>query len=177
MRRDPPPRILLVDANVLIDYADADRSILTLVARHIAALHVPEPVLAEVESLDRTECERLGLTVIDVPLEQLAEAQAGVGALSLEDRVCLIVASGGGFTCVTNDKTLRRQCATAGVPTLWGLELMAELVALRQLTPDVARAVARTIHIANPHHITREILRRFDEKLASITRRLGGRNP
>jgi hypothetical protein len=37
--------LLLVDANVLIDFVVADRQVLALVAAHVGAVHVPRGVL------------------------------------------------------------------------------------------------------------------------------------
>lgn len=65
--------LLLVDANVLIDYASADASVLALAARHIGPIYVPRDVLDEVEQLDEAECGRLGLVVLDGTME-VAEA-------------------------------------------------------------------------------------------------------
>jgi hypothetical protein len=64
--------LLLVDANVLIDFAHADRSVLALVANHVGAVHVPRDVLAEVDQLDAAACAALGLVLVDGTLEQLA---------------------------------------------------------------------------------------------------------
>ncbi len=45
---------LVVDANVLIDYAKTDPSVLTLYARHLGRIYVPSVILGEVEQLDET---------------------------------------------------------------------------------------------------------------------------
>ena len=42
--------LLIIDANVLIDFCKTDRSVLTLVASHVGTLHIPAPVLAEVQN-------------------------------------------------------------------------------------------------------------------------------
>jgi hypothetical protein len=107
--------LLLVDANVLIDFALTDRTVLAVVVRHVGVAHVPRDVLAEVEQLDEAACAELGLVVVDGTLEQLTEAGAGTGRLSFEDRVCLILARDNGWTCVSNDGRLRRECEAAGV--------------------------------------------------------------
>jgi len=44
--------LLIIDANVLIDFCKTDSSVLTLVAKHVGPVHVAEPVLAEVKQLD-----------------------------------------------------------------------------------------------------------------------------
>lgn len=44
--------LLVVDANVLIDYAKADESVLALVVRHVGPVYVPRDVLDEVDQVD-----------------------------------------------------------------------------------------------------------------------------
>lgn len=60
---------LVADANVLIDYAQTDPSVLTLHVRHFGPIYVPSVILDEVDQLDAADCESLGLTVVEEPLE------------------------------------------------------------------------------------------------------------
>lgn len=99
--------LLVVDANVLIDYAEADESVLALVVRHIGPVFVPRDVLDEVDQFDEDTCTRLGLQIAEGSLEQLLEAGAGGGGLSFQDWMCLILARDNGWVCVTNDGRLR----------------------------------------------------------------------
>lgn len=46
------PQILLADANVLIDYRDADPSVLSLAATHVGPIRVVHAVLEEVHGFD-----------------------------------------------------------------------------------------------------------------------------
>lgn len=160
---------LIADANVLIDYVKSDRTVLALAAKHFQGIHVLITVLAEVEVLDGVECSRLGIRVIDPEVEQLIEAGANQGraGLSFQDWLCLIVARDSKWVCLSNDGPLRRACAQAGVSVCWGLELMLELVVAGQLTAAAARDIAEAIHRSNPRYITRDLLTRFDEKLAT----------
>lgn len=66
--------VLVVDANVLIDYAKADESVLALVVQRVGPIYIPRDVFEEVEQLDEDACTRLGLVVVDGTLEQLLEA-------------------------------------------------------------------------------------------------------
>lgn len=159
-------RLLVVDANVLIDYASSDLSILGLAGEFVGTIHVPRPLLEEVEQLDEADCARLGIRLAEASVEQLLEAGAGHGRLSFSDRLCLILARDRSWTCVTNDRALRRACTDISVPVLWGLELMLELVSLRHLTIQGALDVATAIHRSNPRHITAEILERFERKVS-----------
>ena len=157
--------LLIVDANVLIDYANTDLSVLTLVNKHIAPIHVPGVVLDEVDQLSEEECENIGLTVLEEPVEILLAAGEKRGALSFEDHVCLLLAKENEWTCVSNDKPLHRACGEEDVAVMWGLRLMIELVGMDMLGKDVALDVAQAIHDSNPKHITPEIIEEFRRKI------------
>lgn len=166
---DDPRAPLVVDANVLIDYANTDVSILTLVAGHLAKVHVPMPVLEKVDQLDATECARVGLVVVLPAIEQILEAGACRGGLAFDDRVCLILARDHRWTCMTNDRALRRACREAGIPAVWGLAPMLDLVRGGALDAVAAAEVARRIHHSNPRFVTTEIVDTFERKLRSLT--------
>ena len=159
--------ILIVDANVLIDYAKSDLSVLALVARHIGPVHVPSVVLDEVEQLSEEDCENLGLTILVEPVEILLTAAEERGALSFEDHVCLLLARENGYICVSNDKPLRRACGKENVTVMWGLKLMVELVGMGQFDKEAAMEIAVAIQASNPKHITSEIIDEFRLKINS----------
>ncbi|MDY0297462.1 MAG: hypothetical protein RB296_09105 [Acidobacteriota bacterium] len=165
---DPTTRLLLLDANVLIDYQESDFSILDLANRHLGKVYVLTPVLAEVDGLDAGKCKESNLTVIEPELEQLILAGERKGRLSFNDNLCLIVAAAGGYTCVTSDKALRKACVEIGVPTIWGLEVMTELVRCRAMTAEAAVAVAEKIHAVNPHHLPQSLIDRFRQTVTRI---------
>ncbi|KKL56417.1 hypothetical protein LCGC14_2245640, partial [marine sediment metagenome] len=154
------PTGLVPDANVLIDYVQSDVDILGLIAKHVATVHVPGPILDEVTQLSAKLLIRLGLNLLEPSLSQVAVASQHHRAISFQDRLCLIVARDGGWHCLTNDKALRNQCKRVGVPCVWGLEVMRWLVRDRQLPARRALSVAASIRIVNPY-ITQEILDRF----------------
>ncbi len=60
--------LLIIDANVLIDYTNTDLSVLKLVANHLGPIHVPSVVLDEVEQLSEEDCESIGLIVLEEPV-------------------------------------------------------------------------------------------------------------
>jgi predicted nucleic acid-binding protein len=164
------PRIagLVTDANALIDYASTDESVLALAARHFGPVIVPSPVLDEVEQFDIADCERLGIRVVDPTLEQLLEAASQRGALSYEDRICLIIARDAGWSCVTSDRRLRAACEADAVPVIWSLELVTMLVDAGELSAEQAISIAEELHAISPWHITGEVV---DE----VRRRVDGR--
>jgi len=156
--------LLVVDANVLIDFASTDSSVLALVVQHVGGIHVPRDVLEEVEQLTEDTCTRLGMVIVDGTLEQLLEAGATSGGLSFQDRMCLILARDHGWTCVTNDKRLRAACTEVGVGVKWGLQLLLELVAAGVLAAADALALAAEITSANPW-MGEKLLEAFGQKL------------
>lgn len=159
---------LVTDANALIDYASTDVSVLALASRHLGPVIVPSPVLDEVELLELADCQRLGIRVIDPTLEQLLEAGSEGGALSFEDRICLIVARDGGWSCVTSDRRLRGACEAISVPVMWSLESVTELVDVGELSANQANSIAAELHAISPRHITAEVV-------AEVRRRVEGR--
>jgi rRNA-processing protein FCF1 len=161
-------RLLLVDANVFIDYVKSELSILGVAARHLGEVYVLSTVLDEVDGLDEDGCARLGIRVFEPELAHLVAAAQKRGALSTEDHLCLILARDQGWTCVTNDGALRKACQQDKVPVLWGLELMLELVGLGRLPGADAIAVANAIHRTNPFHITDEIIARFIARVRAL---------
>jgi hypothetical protein len=156
--------LLIVDANVLIDYANSDPGVLKLVTSHIAPIHVPAVVLDEVEQLSLEDCSDLGILVIEEPLDLLLAAAEKRGALSFEDHVCLLLAKQRAWTCVSNDKPLHRACTDEEAPVMWGLRLMVELVEAEQLSKEEALDIAEAIRQSNPRHITAEIIEEFKKK-------------
>ncbi len=154
---------VIADANVLIDYAGSDITILSLYSTEIETVVIPESILDEVEQLSLEECEHFGLTVINEDLEILTLASnSNHGPLSFQDKVCLyLTKSIEGATCITNEKALKKICESEAVPVKRGLKLMIELVEQQKIEPDVVVGVAEQIHDNNPFFITTEILDDF----------------
>lgn len=159
------PKVLLSDADVLIDYRDSDLSILALVVQHLAPVHVVRDVVDEVDDLSLARCEELGLTVIEVEPQVLLQLSALPRRLSRYDRLSLHVCQENDWICVTNDRLLRRTCNEHNVRTRWGLQLMLDLVSAGGLSASRALKTARRIHANNPHHISKKILKRFSSRL------------
>ena len=155
----------VLDANVLIDFCNADLSILSLAARVLGSIHVPLPVLAKVDQLSHSDCEQAGLIVFEPSTEQLLEAGQGTTRLAFDDRICLIVCRDNHWTCLTNDKALRRACAELSIRIVWGLELMVLLVEARQLPPEEALVVAEQIHSMNQAFVDHTVLDGFRAKI------------
>lgn len=167
----PGRTLLLMDANVLIDFCDSDRTVIALISKHIGRVHVPLPILIEeIEQFNDTDWTELGIVGVEPSLEIAAQAAQRRAGLSFHDHLCLLLARDNGWTCVTNDGRLRRECAAEGIATLWGLEVVALLVGDAVLAASAAEAIGRAIQAANPKFITVQILDRF-------LRRIGATGP
>ncbi len=139
MPKGRPRRILVFDANVLIDFWEGNRSLLRVISAQVGPIAIPAEVFDEVEQLTVRHCRSLGIEIIEPTLEQLTAASQGASALSLEDQLCLQMAQERGAFCVTNDGLLRQACTNNAVPVLWGLELLAMLVEQGHTTANIAR--------------------------------------
>ena len=172
-RRSPPPKLMIMDACVLIDFIKTGRAVLELVVNHVGPLYVTSPVVDEVNEIDdENELVALGLIVIEPEIEDAYAAGDRSGPLSFEDWLCLLTAKRHGFTCVTNDKNLRKLCRQESVSLLWGLELLAELHKVGGIPATEAETIAQAIRRSNPKHITEKIVSRFMD----IIRRREGRS-
>ena len=159
------PTVLLLDADVLIDYRDSDLTILALIVQHLTPVHVVREVVDEVDALSLGRCRELGLTAIEVEPQVLLQLATLPRRLSRYDRLSLQVCRENDWICATNDRLLRRLCDEHRVRTKWGLELMLDLVSAEALSPSRALETARRIHANNPHHISEKILDRFSSRL------------
>jgi len=167
-RRSPPPDLMIMDACVLIDFIKTERTVLELIVKHVGPLYVASPVVAEVNEIDdENELVALGLIIIEPEIEDAYAAGGRSGPLSFEDWLCLLTAKRHGFTCVTNDKNLRKLCAKEGVSPLWGLELIAELHKVGGIPAKDAEKIAQAIRRSNPRHTTEKIVSRFTNIIRS----------
>lgn len=156
------PRLMIMDACVLIDYIKTDRSVLELIVKYVGEVHIISPVVDEVKVIDsEEELIELGLIIVEPELEDAFTAEEQVGATSFQDQLCLLTAKRHDFTCVTNDKNLRKACKMETIPTMWGLELIAKLHKSGGIPAKSAIDIARQIHKTNPKHITMKIVERF----------------
>lgn len=153
---------LIVDANVLIDFVDTDRSVFQLLAIHVGPVHVINELIREVDGIeDENEAHDLGLLVIEPEIEDAFTAVRGTGSLSFEDKLCMLTAKRHGFTCVTNDKYLRKTCRDEEVPALWGLETLAFLHKAGGISTSDVKRLARNIQKSNPFYISKKIVTKF----------------
>jgi rRNA-processing protein FCF1 len=155
---------LVADANVLIDYTESAKGVLALISTHVAAIHIPSPVLDEVHQLSEEDVSGLSINVVEPTLDQVMEALDGEGATSFQDRLCFILARDADWSVLTNDTALRRVCRDAGIACIWGMEAMAILVDTKHLSATRAMSVAEKISSIN-HFITTNVLTRFRHRI------------
>lgn len=168
---DAPKPGLLLDADVLIDYAHADDGILRLVARHLAPVRVLSTTRNEVREFRNEDYSRLGITIL-IPTADQEEAAAGISSRSsLNDLLCLVVCRGNDWTLATNDRILRKVCEEYGVRTRYGLELMLDLFAIGCLPRSRAESVAERLHSRSPEHFHRGLIDWFRVQLGRIASR------
>ncbi len=165
------PRTLPADASVVIDYRDAELSILALVTRHLEPLAILAPVLEEVRGMTEEDCASLGIEVVEATSDQARRADETLRPLSVNDRLCLLVCRERDWTCVTNDRRLQTLCRASGVRTRFGLRLMVDLVRADIIQRSRAEAVARRIQSRNPLHIHDGVIEGF---LAALDSALHG---
>jgi hypothetical protein len=147
----------------LIDFCKVDKTILSVVCEYVGTIHVPSPVLNEVDQISEDEAADLGIVVVEPQLEQVIAAGARRGGLSFEDRLCVIMARDRDWVCVSNDGAVRKACEHENVPALWGLEMMGLAVAAGGLGLHEAERAAWAIHSQNKF-VTKEIVERFIKK-------------
>ena len=163
------PKLLIVDANVLIDFCKTDKTVLRLIATHVGTVHIAEPVLAEVKQLDRTTAESLDLHIVQADFATLTRAAnaAARSPLRFQDWLCLFLADQEAWTCVTNDKRLRVECEARGVPILWGLQLVLSLVEREAFSKKDAIQLAQAIHAVN-RRISRDVIDAFTRRVKAM---------
>ena len=107
---------------------------------------------------------RIFLTLPQVEQMILAATEKR-GPLSFQDNLSLILAKEHGWTCVTNDKPLRRECESEGVTLIWELELLCILVESGGLPALHSKDMILCIRENNRKYITEDIVQRAFERL------------
>lgn len=160
---------LIVDANILIDYLNCDENLLLLIKEYIGQIYLASPLLGEIDSLDADRCQRLGINIAEPTMEQLSWAADQEFSISFQDKICLRMAKDHDWILVTNDKALRKRCASEDIIILiWGVELICMFYEAGGLHRDDARAIIWTLHYNDPLYITKEIVCRALNRLGIV---------
>jgi hypothetical protein len=162
---------LLLDANVLLDLCESDRNVLRLVADTIGTVHVPSPILLEELShlANGVEWAKIGVTAVEPDLEIARRAASRPAGLTFHDHLCLLVAKQRDLRCVTNDGCLSWACASEGVATLSGLDVIAKLVDAGRMALPAAADTGQAMQRANPRFITAAVLEEFRQHIGLRT--------
>ena len=161
--------MLILDACVLIDYIKADPALFRVIAESVGAVNAVSTVYEEVDQFTSLQqMTDLGISIVEPEIEDAFEAERMKGPTSFQDNICLLTAKRLGMTCVTNDRSLRKTCSQQGVPIMWGLELLIQLVDSGGLDYKSALKIGRQIHIDNPRHISARVIADFEKKLLLI---------
>lgn len=156
---------MILDANILIDFCNCDRTIVKLICTYVGQIYLATPVLNEINQINEGDCLELGIILVEPELDQVMLASIKKGPLSFQDNLCLILAKERGWTCVTNDKPLRKTCKIEGVPLIWGIELICILVESCGLPVEHARGIILKIQKDNPKYISDRIVLKAFKRL------------
>ena len=151
MREADQPRrkLLLADANILIDLVQAGgvRLIGDLVRFGIAEVHVPRTIYDEVSrEISESKVVSLGITILPVTEDLSRKVLAYPDRrLSRPDRALLLMAKEMGYGVWSNDRILRANCVKQGVEVFWEFQVLLELVTRGHLTKEALVALARAV--------------------------------
>lgn len=161
-------RPFIVDANVLIDYCDADIQILSILSDQVQNVNIARSTFNKVSQLTEAQAKKDNLIVVTPNEAIVNEAVKRRGALAYDDNETLQFALQNDWMCITNDKVLRRECEAENASVIWGLELMIILVLKKQITKTRATSVARKIHLNNSDYISAIILAKFKSQIEKL---------
>ena len=147
------PKLLLADANILIDLAQAGALALIgdLVRFGIAEIFVPRTIYDEVSSeISEAQVAELGITILPVT-ESLSRRvlEYPDKHLSRPDRSLLLLAVDNGYGVWSNDKRLRSNCMDKGVSVYWEFQLLSELVTTGHLAKATLIDIACKVETSN----------------------------
>ena len=148
-----PTRLLLADANILIDLAQAGGLGLIgdLIRFGLAEIFVPRVIYDEVSTeVSETQVVELGITILPVSVDLSRRVlEYPDRALSRPDRTLLLLAMEAGYGVWSNDRRLRSNCVDKGVAVYWEFQLLGELVKTGRLAKRVLVELARKVETIN----------------------------
>ena len=149
---------LILDANVLIDLLQCDKMILPLISEHVGQVAVAITIFEEVQEFTTDDCIELGILLVEPSLDQVMTAAENPKPLSFYDWLFFLLAEEGSWICVTNDKALRRQCASRNLTVMWEVEMLCLLVEAGGLPKEQCKEIILSIKESNPFFITDSIV-------------------
>lgn len=161
----------VIDSSALIDYQKTDDSILQLFTQNIGPIYLAEPVFTdELNGFSMADCQRLGILVSSLNLNQLVEAARWQGPISRYDACSLILARENGWTVITSDRPLISRLRCENIQFIRGLRPMIMLVSAGCLTHERAIQTAENMRSINPNYLTSEIINKFKIEINKLLR-------
>jgi hypothetical protein len=161
-------KIIVCDANVIIDYFDNNKSVLSKCAAINYETHVPRQILEEVGQMDEAAAVSIGLKIYEPELSQLLESKLLKGTLSFQDWLCLIISRDEGWTCLTNEKPLYKKCQAEGVEVIRGFSIMYDLCSNGHLSKKESIDTATKIKNSNKM-IAEKVLNDFIQMIEKLS--------
>jgi rRNA-processing protein FCF1 len=152
-------KTIVCDANILIDYLNGGKDVLECLCKYSDFI-VPDVIQDELEQLGLKDAGKIGIKVLDCPLDILIKAENQLPGCSFQDTVCFLLAFENNWVCATNDRKLRNECLNSKVEVIRGLGLLIELVKSDVITKKTAIFTAKKIAESN-REITEKILSDF----------------
>ncbi|MDP3156520.1 MAG: hypothetical protein Q8N23_27865 [Archangium sp.] len=162
--------LYIADANVLIDFLNADLKVLGLVSEFIGPVLVLRVILRdEVDGLTLAGCAKAGLQVVDSSVETLIQAarhESTGRLLSFYDWLVLLEAKERGGACLTNDGALIKACRSHGIDAVRGLAPLLQLVSLGKFRKKEALELVEKMAAKNSY--LRKVVPEFVKKLGAL---------
>ena len=147
--------VLLADANILIDLANASAlGLIRDIVRHdIASVYLPRSVYDEVSTvITENQIADMGITILPVEIALMARVvRYPDRRLSVADKSLLLMAKDAGYTVWTNDSHLRAKCKDENVMVAWEFEILRLLVERDYLAAADLINVAKRVEDSNPY--------------------------
>lgn len=160
-------KAVITDANVLIDYAIANKNLFSDLLQFFHEVHVPVDILNEVDQLSIEEARRLGFTIYTPHLSIYSEAEHLDNDLSFQDRICFLEARKNNWAVVTNDRDLKDLCRKEDIETFWGLQVILMMVEEGLVTKKNALAYGEKIAQCNKW-IKEDVIADFKKRIKVI---------
>jgi len=115
-------KIVICDANVIIDFLECDISLLADLNALFDEVCIPYMVMIEITKISEQELIDMGMYLIETPVQG-----SPVSGLSPQDWSCVLAVQSTSELCITNDRKLRSVLRDMDFDILWGLETLLML--------------------------------------------------
>lgn len=149
MKRKEKPYLIL-DVNILFDLFKCDEDLIPLISNGVGKIQMASSVLEQIKFINESDCNSLGIHLIEPNAMQLFSAMTRRGTLSFFDHLCLILAKENGWTCVTNSNPLRRECEIESVPFIWRNDIIRHIALSGAITSPTTKKFLKQLAQLNP---------------------------